>query len=135
VAHRRQRCNASSVLGIVTAGWPQAAYAASKAGLLGLTRDLAAQWTSRKGIRVNAVAPGFFASEMTAHRLPPVAGGQLVGCRREATDVGVQARIVKQRVVPYRGPAAGAGAARTGAPAVPLLRCAPHRLDRRPGHE
>ena len=27
--------------------------------------DLAAQWTSRKGIRVNAVAPGFFASEMT----------------------------------------------------------------------
>ena len=31
----------------------------------GLTRDLAAQWTSRKGIRVNAVAPGFFASEMT----------------------------------------------------------------------
>jgi NAD(P)-dependent dehydrogenase (short-subunit alcohol dehydrogenase family) len=40
--------NVSSVLGIVTAGLPQAAYAASKAGLLGLTRDLAAQWTSRK---------------------------------------------------------------------------------------
>src|SRR5450631_3438856 len=57
--------NVSSVLGIVTAGLPQAAYAASKAGLLGLTRDLAAQWTSRKGIRVNAVAPGFFPSEMT----------------------------------------------------------------------
>jgi NAD(P)-dependent dehydrogenase (short-subunit alcohol dehydrogenase family) len=57
--------NVSSVLGIVTAGLPQAAYAASKAGLLGLTRDLAAQWTSRKGIRVNAVAPGFFGSEMT----------------------------------------------------------------------
>ena len=43
----------------------QAAYAASKAGLIGLTRDLAAQWTGRKGIRVNALAPGFFASEMT----------------------------------------------------------------------
>jgi NAD(P)-dependent dehydrogenase (short-subunit alcohol dehydrogenase family) len=57
--------NVSSVLGLVTAGLPQAAYAASKAGLLGLTRDLAAQWTSRKGIRVNAVAPGFFSSEMT----------------------------------------------------------------------
>ena len=31
----------------------------------GLTRDLAAQWTGRKGIRVNAIAPGFFESEMT----------------------------------------------------------------------
>lgn len=57
--------NISSVLGITTAGLPQAAYAASKAGLLGLTRDLASQWTGRKGIRVNALAPGFFASEMT----------------------------------------------------------------------
>ncbi|MPZ65564.1 MAG: glucose 1-dehydrogenase [Pseudonocardiaceae bacterium] len=57
--------NVSSVLGLTTAGLPQAAYAASKAGLLGLTRDLAAQWTGRKGIRVNALAPGFFHSEMT----------------------------------------------------------------------
>ena len=57
--------NISSVLGITTAGLPQAAYAASKAGLLGLTRDLAQQWTGRKGIRVNAIAPGFFESEMT----------------------------------------------------------------------
>jgi NAD(P)-dependent dehydrogenase (short-subunit alcohol dehydrogenase family) len=56
--------NISSVLGLTTAGLPQAAYAASKSGLIGLTRDLANQWTGRKGIRVNAVAPGFFASEM-----------------------------------------------------------------------
>ena len=57
--------NISSVLGLTTAGLPQAAYASSKAALIGMTRDLAQQWTGRKGIRVNAVAPGFFDSEMT----------------------------------------------------------------------
>jgi NAD(P)-dependent dehydrogenase (short-subunit alcohol dehydrogenase family) len=57
--------NISSVLGLTTAVLPQAAYASSKAGLIGMTRDLAQQWTGRKGIRVNALAPGFFASEMT----------------------------------------------------------------------
>ena len=57
--------NISSILGLTTAGLPQAAYSASKAALVGLTRDLAQQWTGRKGIRVNAVAPGFFESEMT----------------------------------------------------------------------
>jgi len=62
--------NISSVLGLTTAGLPQAAYASSKAALIGLTRDLAQQWTGRKGIRVNAIAPGFFASEMT-EQYPP----------------------------------------------------------------
>jgi NAD(P)-dependent dehydrogenase (short-subunit alcohol dehydrogenase family) len=58
--------NVSSILGLTTAGLPQAAYSASKAGLIGLTRDLAQQWSGRKGIRVNALAPGFFPSEMTS---------------------------------------------------------------------
>jgi len=57
--------NISSVLGLTTAGLPQAAYSASKSAVLGLTRDLAQQWCTRKGIRVNAISPGFFASEMT----------------------------------------------------------------------
>ena len=57
--------NISSVVALTSGGLPQAAYSASKAALIGLTRDLAVQWTGRKGIRVNALAPGFFPSEMT----------------------------------------------------------------------
>ncbi|MFD1939082.1 SDR family NAD(P)-dependent oxidoreductase [Nonomuraea mangrovi] len=57
--------NVGSVLGETTAGLPQAAYSASKAAVIGLTRDLAQQWTGRKGIRVNCLEPGFFHSEMT----------------------------------------------------------------------
>ncbi|GIH26630.1 oxidoreductase [Acrocarpospora phusangensis] len=57
--------NIGSILGETTAGLPQAAYSASKAAITGLTRDLAQQWTARRGIRVNCLEPGFFASEMT----------------------------------------------------------------------
>lgn len=69
--------NISSILGLTTAGLPQAAYAASKAGVLGLTRDLAQQWGSRRGIRVNALAPGFFESEMTDGYRPGYLDSQL----------------------------------------------------------
>ncbi len=62
--------NIASILGITTAALPQAAYAASKAGVIGLTRDLAQQWGGRKGIRVNAIAPGFFETEMTDEYKP-----------------------------------------------------------------
>ncbi|MBX5330996.1 SDR family oxidoreductase [Rhodococcus fascians] len=57
--------NISSVIGLVsTAPIGGASYAASKAGTLGLTRELAGQW-GRRGIRVNAVVPGWFDTEMT----------------------------------------------------------------------
>ncbi len=42
-----------------------------------MTRDLAQQWTGRKGIRVNALAPGFFESEMTAGYPPGYLEAQL----------------------------------------------------------
>jgi NAD(P)-dependent dehydrogenase (short-subunit alcohol dehydrogenase family) len=83
--------NISSVLGLTTAGLPQAAYAASKAGLIGLTRDLAQQWTGRKGIRVNAIAPGFFDSEMTEQY--PEGYLETMGCRLLAGRHGDPAEL------------------------------------------
>ena len=56
--------NISSVVGLIgNAG--QANYAASKAGVLGLTRSLAKELSSRK-VCVNAILPGFIATDMTA---------------------------------------------------------------------
>ena len=58
--------NVASVLGLIgTWKIPNAGYAASKGGVVNLTRDLASQWAAR-GVRVNALAPGWFESEMTA---------------------------------------------------------------------
>jgi NAD(P)-dependent dehydrogenase (short-subunit alcohol dehydrogenase family) len=57
--------NVSSVSGLRSSadGPHYVGYAASKAGLFGLTRELAASW-GRQGIRVNAIAPGFFHSRL-----------------------------------------------------------------------
>jgi len=57
--------NVGSIWGLVGVGQiPEAGYAASKGGLVNLTRELAAQW-ARRGVRVNCLAPGWFRSEMT----------------------------------------------------------------------
>jgi len=57
--------NISSVIGLVsTAPIGGASYAASKSAIIGLTRELAGQW-GRRGIRVNAIVPGWFDTEMT----------------------------------------------------------------------
>ena len=56
--------NMSSVVGIHGNGG-QANYSASKAGLIGMTKSLAHEVASR-GVRVNAIAPGFIESDMTA---------------------------------------------------------------------
>ncbi|HEY1516584.1 MAG TPA: glucose 1-dehydrogenase [Solirubrobacteraceae bacterium] len=73
--------NIASVLGLVGAGQiPQAGYAASKGGVVNLTRELASQW-ARKGIRVNALAPGWFESEMNEEMLSSEKGRQWVSRR------------------------------------------------------
>lgn len=57
--------NIASILGLVGATPAKnSTYTAAKGGLVNLTRETALQW-ARKGVRVNAVCPGWFATEMT----------------------------------------------------------------------
>jgi hypothetical protein len=57
--------NVSSVFGqVASSPVPDAGYVASKHAVNGLTRELGVQW-AKQGVRVNAIAPGWFASEMT----------------------------------------------------------------------
>jgi NAD(P)-dependent dehydrogenase (short-subunit alcohol dehydrogenase family) len=82
--------NVASMLGLVSAGSiPQAGYAASKAALINLSRELAAQW-GRRGVRVNALCPGWFPTEMTAEMFASDSGQDWM---RRKTIVGRPGRI------------------------------------------
>lgn len=70
--------NIASVHGLVgSAPNNQAAYSASKAGLVNLTRELALQWV-RHGIRVNAIAPGYFETELTSEMIAAESGSKWI---------------------------------------------------------
>ncbi len=65
-AGRGSIVNIASMLGFVgSAPLAQTSYTASKGAVVNMTRELAAQW-ARRGVRVNALGPGYFPSEMTA---------------------------------------------------------------------
>src|SRR5205823_6259286 len=68
--------NITSVVGEMGNGG-QVAYAASKAGLIGLTMSLAKELSAR-GVTVNAVSPGFIETDMTAEHLPDAERAKLV---------------------------------------------------------
>ncbi len=77
--------NISSISGLVgMEGTDPASYVASKAGLVNLTRDLAVRWAPR-GVRVNAIAPAYFPTEMTEDTFGSEEGMQRV---RERTPMG-----------------------------------------------
>ena len=61
--------NIASVLGLVaSAPIKEASYCAAKGAVVNLTRQLGAEW-GRKGVRVNAIVPGWFLSEMTKEQM------------------------------------------------------------------
>jgi NAD(P)-dependent dehydrogenase (short-subunit alcohol dehydrogenase family) len=77
--------NVASVLGLVASGQiPQASYTATKGAVVQLTRELAVQW-ARRGVRVNAIAPGWFPSEMTREMFDDESGHSFI---RRNTPLG-----------------------------------------------
>jgi NAD(P)-dependent dehydrogenase (short-subunit alcohol dehydrogenase family) len=72
--------NVASVYGLVASRTPMAAYNATKGALISFTRQLAAQWGAH-GVRVNALAPGYFPTELTGYLADPA----LIRSIREGT--------------------------------------------------
>ncbi|HKN90080.1 MAG TPA: glucose 1-dehydrogenase [Acidimicrobiia bacterium] len=89
-AGRGSIVNITSILGLVGVGQiPMGSYAAGKGGLVNLTRELAAQW-ARRGVRVNAVAPGWFPTEMTADMFATDEGRRWVRSRTPMGRPGME---------------------------------------------
>jgi NAD(P)-dependent dehydrogenase (short-subunit alcohol dehydrogenase family) len=77
--------NVASISGLVAGDGPDTpSYTASKGAVINLTRELAVRWAPR-GVRVNALAPGWFPSEMTAETLSSDEGRRFVD---ERTPLG-----------------------------------------------
>jgi 3-oxoacyl-[acyl-carrier protein] reductase len=81
--------NVASVVG-PRANAGQANYAAAKAGLIGMTKTIAAE-VARRGVTVNAVAPGYIDTDMTADVPKEVV--QAVPARRPGTPAEVAAAV------------------------------------------
>ncbi len=77
--------NTASISGLVAGDGPDTpSYTATKGAIVNLTRELAVRWAER-GIRVNAIAPGYFPSEMTAAELGSEEGLRFIA---ERTPLG-----------------------------------------------
>jgi gluconate 5-dehydrogenase len=86
--------NIASILGLVASGpAPATSYAAAKGAVVNLTRDLAVHW-AHYGIRVNAIGPAYFPSEMT---VPILEAPEIVAEIERRTPLGRMGRLEELR--------------------------------------
>ncbi len=82
--------NIASVHGLVASSPNrQAGYVASKSALVGLTRELACQWAPL-GVRVNALAPGYFATDLTSEMIAADSGRKWIERNTPMRRVGAE---------------------------------------------
>lgn len=85
--------NVASMLGLISSGrLTQASYSASKGGLVNLTRELACLW-ARRGVRVNALCPGFFESELTNDLIEDEGGSKWLRSQTPMGRVGAEGEL------------------------------------------